>query len=364
MANNPHSNQLGLDYRLEAKKFSKLPYPIIDIHTHINGKEAALIYRKAAALYGVEKTFSMTVLPNVAEVKEALGDSIEFIAVPNFWGDNPIYDHGEGFLRDFEEFCTLGARIVKFWSAPRRVDLAEKAGYPELMSLNSPIRRQIMQRAVELNMIIMTHVGDPEIWFRTHYRDSKRYGTHQDQYIELKRSIEDFPVPWIAAHMGGWPENLEFLNSLLESHPNLYLDCSATKWIIRELSSHTPDQVRDFFSRWKGRILFGSDILTMSSHLSRNDSNHEKSSQSDSKEEAFDLYASRYWCLRTLFETKYQGKSPIADPDLHLSLPEKYKPLDAADIQGVKLSPDSLEYLYFRSAQDLLEDKKQSLTCP
>jgi len=354
MPNNPHSNQLGLDYRLKAKKFSKLPYPIIDIHTHINGKEAALIYGEVAELYGVKKTFSMTVLPNVPPVKEALGDRIEFIAVPNFWGDNPAYDHAEGFLRDLEEFHALGSRIVKFWAAPRRIDFGEKAGNPELMSLSSPIRRRIMQRAHELKMVFMTHVGDPEIWFKTHYADSKRYGTHEDQYIELKRCLDDFPAPWIAAHMGGWPENLEFLDSMLGLHPNLYLDCSATKWIVRELSRHTPEEVREFFSRWKGRIFFGSDIVTMDDHISPNDLNYEKSSQSNSRAEAFDLYASRYWCLRTLFEADYQGQSPIADPDLHLGDPKQYGPLDAAKLEGKGLDQESLKYLYFQAIEELL----------
>ncbi|MHC4590503.1 MAG: hypothetical protein ACYTAQ_14535 [Planctomycetota bacterium] len=37
-----------------------------------------------------------------------------------------------------------------------------------------------------------------------------------------------------------------------------------------------------------------------------------------SPQEAFDLYASRYWALRTLFETDHVGPSPIADPDLAL----------------------------------------------
>ena len=33
---------------------------------------------------------------------------------------------------------------------------------------------------------------------------------------------------------------------------------------------------------------------------------------------SFDLFASRYWALRTLLETSYDGPSPIVDPDLPL----------------------------------------------
>ena len=58
------ANRLGLDYRAEASRFpvagSLEGLPIIDAHTHINGRRAAAIYGEAAALYGVRLTYSMT----------------------------------------------------------------------------------------------------------------------------------------------------------------------------------------------------------------------------------------------------------------------------------------------------------------
>src|SRR5207237_911435 len=74
-------------------------------------------------------------------------------------------------------------------------------------------------------------------------------------------------APWIGAHMGGWPEDLAFLDGLLTRHANLYLDTSATKWVVRELGKQPRDRVRGFFLKWQGRLLFGSDSVVLEDQL-------------------------------------------------------------------------------------------------
>ncbi len=64
-----------------------------------------------------------------------------------------------------------------------------------------------------------------------------------------RRASIDFLSPFIAAHLGGWPENLNFLDGLLSRHDNLYLDTSATKWMVRTLSQQEPKDVLAFFDR-------------------------------------------------------------------------------------------------------------------
>lgn len=73
-----------------------------------------------------------------------------------------------------------------------------------------------------------------------------------------------------------------------------------------------------------------------------------------SEREAYDLYASRYWALRTLWERTYEGPSPIADPDLAMVDPERYGPLDAPTLRGQHLPEEVLEDLYHDAAQRLL----------
>ena len=76
--------------------------------------------------------------------------------------------------------------------------------------------------------------------------------------------------------------------------------------------------------------------------------------KASSPEDAYDLYASRYWALRTLLETDHVGASPIADPDLHLVDPDNHTPLDAPLLRGCSLPDDVLKALYFDTAKDLL----------
>ncbi len=345
------SNRLGWNYIEAAECLGPPPVPIVDVHTHLRGAHGTRIYADAARRFGVGHTWSMTPLADVEAVRDVMGDAVSFIAVPNFRDSDPIHAMGPGFLDALESFAGHGARVVKFWSAPRAMDMARDAGCDHLMSLDGPWRQRQMQAACDLGMGIMTHIADPDTWFATRYANSGWYGSKMDQYGPLQRALEAFPVPWIAAHMGGWPEDLDKLDALLERHPNLHLDTSATKWMVRELSKHDRDALVAFLSRWSGRVLFGSDIVTQDEHVSPATDGMGRSSQSASAAEAFDLYASRYWALRTLLETRWLGESPIADPDLELVDPERFGPMDAPVLRGKSLPATLLRTLYHDAAQ-------------
>ena len=159
-----------------------------------------------------------------------------------------------GYVDRIPEYYDAGARIAKFWVAPRSIDYAREMGDPDMMRLNSPSKIAAMEAASELGMYFMVHIADPDTWFQTKYADASVYGSKRDQYEPLEELLDRFNQPWIAAHMGGWPEDLEFLSGLLERHDNLYLDTSAVKWQVRELSKHSRDEIPHILSRrFKGR---------------------------------------------------------------------------------------------------------------
>lgn len=349
------ANRLGLDYRAEASRFAPRPTPIIDVHTHVLGGDAVRIYRDAAETYGIGLTYSMTPLEYVPPVAEYMGDAIRFIAVPNWRAEDKKAEFGRGFIDTIERFHALGSRVCKFWVAPRSVDVADELGDPGFLKLNSPSKVAAMEAASQLGMCFMTHVADPDTWFATKYTDASRYGTKRQQYEPLEELLERFTQPWIAAHMGGWPEDLEFLTGLLERHDNLHLDTSACKWMVRELSKHSRGELLAFFERFRGRILFGSDIVTTDEHLQPSEPEQTVFAKANSPEEAFDLYASRFWAFRTMFETDYDGESPIADPDLHMIEPDRYTELDAPRLRGRSLPEDLLQSVYHDAARKLLE---------
>jgi len=179
--------------------------------------------------------------------------------------------------------------------------------------------------------LVMVHVSDPDTWFRTTYADAAKFGTKPEQYLGLERMLQMFPdLTWIGAHMGGDPEHADHLEALLERYPNIYFDTSATKWQVREVSAHR-EAIHALSCRYPQRFLFGSDLVTRH-HLVR------------------EHYVSRYWCQRTLWESDWEGRSPIADPDYVAEPGGPSTPM----LRGIKLPMDVLRQVYHDNASRLL----------
>ena len=202
----PHAANLpGLDYRAQAEAMGPPCTPIIDIHLHLRGDRAVALFKEAADAYGIRHVVSMTPFDELDPVRSVLGDRVQFTAVPNWRSDDPMHAHGVGFSEHIRAFAAEGAKLCKFWCAPRALDYAREMGQPDLMRLDGDMRRGQIELAAELGMGIMTHIADPDTWFQTTYADADRYGTKMQQYEALERMLEAVKVPWLAAHMGGHP---------------------------------------------------------------------------------------------------------------------------------------------------------------
>lgn len=336
------------------------PTPIIDIHTHIMGA-AAEVYDEARRCYGVTRTYTMTQLHLAQGVRDRFGDSVRFIAFPSFSEADKGYAFREGYLKNIEVFHEkFGSRMLKLWRSPRLRELipdhADRPyGTTDLAEIDSEWSVRACELGQKLGMMTMIHIADPDTWYQTKYNNPQRFGIKRQEYIRLERMLDRFTNPWIGAHMGGWPEDLNFLDGLLTRHANLYLDTSATKWVVRGLGEQG-SEARGFFMKWRGRILFGSDIVASDDHLSKSKKmNSPMSDLADSPESAFELYASRYWALRTMFETAYQGESNIADPDLMMIDPKTFDAMSAPKLVGMSLAREDLVDLYRGTAERVVE---------
>ncbi len=344
------ANLHGVDYQQESIRLGEPVCPIIDAHAHINGRRAANVYRKVCDLYGIERVYSQTQLSQADAVKEVLGDRVSFVAIPEYQSADRLRAHTEGFLENLDQWHERGARMFKFWGAPRLRDYVTTMNLDpkEIVGFDSEWKMKIAEKAKGLGMMLMVHCADPDTWFKTMYKDTKKYGTKASQYDSLERLMSTLDIPCLAAHMGGWPEDLGFISGLLDRHPKLILDTSATKWMIRELSKHDTAQLVAFLDRYRGRILFGSDIVTSDEHLSTAESQTPGFGDqlAGSEQEAFELYASRYWALRTMYETSYRGKSNIADPDLMMVDAERFDAMSSPELFGHAIDADRLKVLY------------------
>lgn len=311
------ANRLGLEYRKPPPR--AYAGPMVDVHTHVHAGPQLRTFWEAAQLYGVRHVLSMTPLDDVSAVFDALGDAVSFIAIPNWRAmKKPLGDEFRSqWIADLGTFRRRGARLCKFWMAPRMRK-------EHNVTLDSQWLRPVLDAALDLEYRFLVHVGDPSVWWLPGkpYHKDPAVGAKAEQYKQLEWFAERVnPRRVIAAHMGGYVEDPEFLARLLDRHANLYLDSSATKWIVREVARR-PQRVRDFLTRYPERVLFGSDLVASEKFTS------------------FDHYASRYWAQVQMWESSYVGQSPIEDPDAD----------DPPQLRGLSLPADVLARLYRENA--------------
>jgi predicted TIM-barrel fold metal-dependent hydrolase len=307
-------NRLGLDF------YQPMPRPkvrgrVIDAHCHLLAARHAKVWFETAEHYGIDDFITMSPLEEALGLARDWPGRLQFIAVPK-WGEVNYDD----WMRRIDGFYNIGSRIVKFHMAPGTMQQRQ-------WRLDTPQVRKIIESVVARNMIVMTHLGDPETWYQGKYTDTQKFGTREEHYRMWEAALASIPQhPWLGAHMGGNPEDLPRLQSLLDRFPNLYLDCSATRWMVREISARR-DAAREFFIRNQDRIIFGSDQVSFD-------------------DRGFDFLASRWWCHRKLWETAYIGPSPIFDPDL--------PPENQPTLRGLALPDGVLQKVYHDNAVKLL----------
>jgi hypothetical protein len=331
----PEYNLTGLDFAQR----DHLGYqgPLVDVHAHIMrtnpdpeeeagpspepGLAQAGVMLAVAEEFGIVRTYSMCPPDDILPLRERYGPRLGFNGpIAKAWIDEP----DEAVYHRLDRFLELGVEIIKFFAAPR--------GRERGLLVDAPWRIEAAKRAREAGVrVFMVHVADPDVWFGRDYADTATFGTKSDQYLGLCHLLELFPdLTVVAAHMGGDPEHPDHLEALLDRYPNLYFDTSATKWQVREVSAHRA-AIRSLISRHPDRFLFGSDLVTRHG-LAR------------------DHYVSRYWCQRTLWESTWEGRSPIEDIDYRAAAGEPATP----PLRGLDLPANVLKQVYHLNAQRLL----------
>jgi hypothetical protein len=335
----PEHNVTGIDFA-DRRHFRYTGAPLLDIHAHMTltqptdpvnappgelGQQASLDQAETmlavACEFDVGRIFTMCPPDHIRPLRERFGDRLGFTGSI---GKRHIDEPDDAAFRVLDSFLAEGVSIIKFWAAPRGRDRG--------LFVDAPWRIEVTRRARAAGRrLFMVHVADPDAWFRTIYADAGRYGTKPDQYRGLGRMLESFPeLVWIGAHMGGDVEHPDHLEELLVRYPHLYLDTSATKWQVREASANR-NAVRSLMCRYPERFLFGSDLVTRHGLLREH-------------------YVSRYWCQRTLWESAWEGRSPIADPDHPAENGQQLTPW----LRGLELPAPVLEQVYHGNAERLL----------
>ncbi len=330
---NPVEQMLAPEYNITGLDFASRDHlryggpPLIDVHAHVwvtrDGPDSDLADAEqllaVAQEFVVDRVWTMCPPEDIPPLRERFGQRL---GLNGYIVKKPA-EPDDAAYRLLDRYLAQDVGLIKFWASPR----AEK----DSLFRDAPWRAEVIRRAWAAGVrVVMVHVADPDLWFEHRYTDRERYGTKADHHAGLERMIQEFPdVRWIAAHMGGDPENPAHLEELLELYPNLSFDTSATRWQIREMSLHS-QQMKRLICRYSDRFLFGSDLVTRPG-LAR------------------DHYVSRYWCQRTLLESEWQGQSPIEDSDWKLGNASASPPL-----VGLDLPAEVLEAVYRGNARRLL----------
>src|SRR6266404_3446822 len=168
----PEHNRMGLDFRRPVPR-RKVNGPVIDFHCHLLARRHAEVWFEAARHYGIDCFLSMTQLEEAVDLLRDFTGRIQFIAVSKFRDSSAQW--ADDWLNRLDAFYNLGSRIMKFHAAPGTMDFRGKR-------LDDPAYNRLFQFAVDHKMAIMTHIGDPDIWYAGKYADAARYGSREDHY--------------------------------------------------------------------------------------------------------------------------------------------------------------------------------------
>jgi predicted TIM-barrel fold metal-dependent hydrolase len=252
-----------------------MPHTIYDAHMHIyadDPDEAARILDACE----IEKAVIMNKgygkdLPNREyrmweeagfRILEKYPERFAVFTTVNF-GEMEVEDFPERAAKQLEENVARGASGLKLW-----------LGKPDhhWMSLHDPRIGAVYEKAAELEVPVLIHVGDPKEYWEEITPDSfwyailgenpqwsfrnKPVASREQLFEEQRVMLQMYPdTTFICPHMGGHAENLPYLGELLDQFPNLQVDTTAYEPVLGQ----NPESARAFFVKYQDRIMVGTD---------------------------------------------------------------------------------------------------------
>jgi predicted TIM-barrel fold metal-dependent hydrolase len=251
--------------------------PIIDSHTLITPLDESIdtalkLFKRVGVVKFCNKNGGYLGAPLFAatlHVKHRLKGRFEFFANVS-WARVEEPGWGEFEADRLSREVGFGAKGIKFFKA---MGLAARDADGNLIHIDDPRFDPIMSEAAKLNAIIAIHVGDPKAFFEPPTPENERwdelklapdwsfYGQDYPPLMELWKQTERLvarhpKTTFLFIHLG-MAEDLDYMEKLLDAHPNVYVDTAAR---VPEFGRHPVDKVRRFFTKFQDRILFGTDL--------------------------------------------------------------------------------------------------------
>lgn len=261
-------------------KIERLKFTGVDFHQHIKlaGEAGALPPEQIVAMMDAMNVAMMVHLTggHGRALEQAVDQLVKpfpkrFVVFTELnWDHLQHDDFGVRMAADVAKAVAYGARGLKLlkW-------FGLGARHPDggLVKVDDPRFDPVWQTCARLAIPVAIHTGDPEAFFDPVDERNERWeelqqhpqwSFHDAKWPRLPellaardRVFARHPkTTFVALHVGGWPENLDYVSDLLRDCPNVYVDIGGRE---AELGRQ-PLRAETFFTQFADRILFGSDV--------------------------------------------------------------------------------------------------------
>ena len=264
--------------KVENREVARARFPVIDVHFHLyqaavdHGVAPADLIAAMDAL-GIDRIVSVDGRPHQFEyLKTELVDRYpgRFMLFATL-DPREMFEPGfpEKQLKWLEQAAALGARGIK---VHKRLGLTVRDSAGQLVRIDDPRLAPLWNKAAELALPVLMHVTDPTPFFSLVDATNERYEElvafpgwsfygpsfpSKDSLLAQRENVlRRHPrTVFIGAHFGDNPEDLAYVETMLERYPNYHVEISSR---VPELGRQ-PYSARRFFVKYQDRILFGSD---------------------------------------------------------------------------------------------------------
>ena len=295
--------------------------PIFDAHTHIGTID------NISEMIAIEDDFGVSAQIGIVHDEEGFQAAKERyphrFVFAKYLSLRDIARYNVGpVLDEISHLREQGYSLAKSWFGPRWRDYHREVRKD--FRIDHPRLDPIFQALEDNGIPLIIHVGDPDTYYASQYRDSERYGIKDEHLKEMEEVIARHPkLKFQIPHLGAQPEihRLPDLARWMDEFPNVVVDTASSRWMARELSKD-PGKAREFMLKYSDRVLFGTD-------LSSNRDVHD--------------FSGRYVAQRILWETN-ERDTPLPFPDADI------KDTGGTAINGLDLPLSVLRKLYWENA--------------